>query len=151
MLALGFGNPQQTLKGHLAAKVFTKWIFLFIILAGFGQTLWYWTMKHSSKNTVGLGDVVSEGQLAELEEFLKKMMKMLQFQLELVDMKFGKEVEGMKKEFLLWARVVHHSEGYFCGNGRKWGLAAVGSLFKTGNPMHPHVGKVLEPSFGEPG
>ena len=48
-------------------------------------------------------------------------------------------------------RVVHHSEGYFYGNGRKWGLAVVGSLFKTGNPMHPYAGKVLEPSFGEPG
>ena len=48
-------------------------------------------------------------------------------------------------------RVVHHSEGYFYGNGRKWGLAPVGSLFKTGNPMHPYAGKVLEPSFGEPG
>ena len=47
-------------------------------------------------------------------------------------------------------RVVHHSEGYFYGNGRKWGLATVGYLFKTGNPMHPYAGKVLEPSFGEP-
>jgi len=48
-------------------------------------------------------------------------------------------------------RVVHHSEGYFYGNGRKWGLAAVGFLFKIGNPTHPYAGKVLEPSFGEPG
>lgn len=68
--------------------------------------MWYWTMKPSAKNTAGLGDVISEGQITEMEEFLKKMTKMLQFQLELVDMKFGKEVEGLKKDFLLWARVV---------------------------------------------
>ena len=30
------GNPQQTLKWHLVARVFTKWVFLFIILAEFG-------------------------------------------------------------------------------------------------------------------
>ena len=30
------GNPQQTSKWHLAARVFTKWVFLFIILAEFG-------------------------------------------------------------------------------------------------------------------
>ena len=71
------GNPQQTLKWHLAARVFTKWVFLFIIVAGFGKNLWYWTMEPSAKNTVGLGDVVSEGQIAEIEEFLKKTMKML--------------------------------------------------------------------------
>lgn len=241
------GHPRKTSKWHLTAKVFIKWVVLFLILGGLGQILWYWTMKPSAKNTVGLGDVVSEGQIAELEEFLKKTTKMLQFQLELVDMKFGKEVKGLKKELeesiedhatafytelqnlkahtgdieeslmklkgsgvltkdevlaflnqvvdkrasegegqtlslddiravarrLVEAeierhaadglgmvdyavgtgggRVVHHSEGYFYGNGRKWGLAAVGSLFKTGNPMHPYAGKVLEPSFGEPG
>ena len=39
------GNPQQNSKWHLAARFFTKWVFLFIILAEFGQTLWYWTMK----------------------------------------------------------------------------------------------------------
>ena len=60
-------------------------------------------MKPSAKNTASLGDVVSEGQIAGLEEFLKKTTKMLQFQLELVDMKFGKEVEGLKKDFFLWA------------------------------------------------
>lgn len=241
------GSPQKTSKWHLAARVFTKWVILFIFLGGIGQTLWNWTTKPSVKDTVGLGDVVSEGQIAELEDLLKTTTKMLQFQLELVDMKFGKEVEGLKKELeesiedhatafytelgnlkaqtgdieeslmklkgsgvltkddvlgllnqvvdkrasegegqalslddiravarrLVEAeierhaadglgmvdyavgtgggRVVHHSEGYLYGNGRKWGLAAVGSLLKTGSPMHPYAGKVLEPSFGEPG
>ena len=111
MLPLGFGNPQQNSKGHLAARVFTKWVFLFIILVGFGQTLWYWTMKPSAKNTASLGDVVSEGQIAELEEFLKKTTKMLQFQLELVDIKFEKEVEGLKKE--LEESIENHATAFY--------------------------------------
>lgn len=241
------GSPRTTSKWHLAARVFTKWVMLFIFLGGIGQTLWNWTMKPSVKDTVGPGNFVSEGQIAELEDLLKTTTKMLQFQVELVDMKYGKEMEGLKKdleesiedhatafytelqnlkaqtgdieESLLklkgsgvltkddvlgllnqvvdkrasegegqalslddiravarrmveveierhaadglgmvdyavgtgGGRVVHHSEGYLHANGRKWGLAAVGSFLKTGSPMHPYAGKVLEPSFGEPG
>ncbi|XP_059075907.1 SUN domain-containing protein 1-like isoform X2 [Cryptomeria japonica] len=40
----------------------------------------------------------AEGKFAELEQFLKKTTKMLQVQLELVDIKYGKDVEGLKKK-----------------------------------------------------
>ena len=42
--------------------------------------------------------LASESRILELPDFLKKTTKMMQAQLELVDNKITKEVEGLRKE-----------------------------------------------------
>ena len=42
--------------------------------------------------------IPSDGRILELQDFLKKTTKIMQAQLELVDNKIAKEVEGLRKE-----------------------------------------------------
>ncbi|KAH9295129.1 hypothetical protein KI387_038717, partial [Taxus chinensis] len=235
-------------KLQLVGNVFTKTFMMFILVAGMGTTVWNWSLHRNEPSGLVMqpGMSVSEGRISELEEFLKKTTKMMQVQLELVDMKFGKQVEDLRKEledkieeqtavFLTELRnlqvhtgeieesllkladsgilskgevlglvnsvvetraiegkgqalslddvravakriveaeiekhsadglgrvdyalgsgggkVVRHSEGYFIGNGRNWGLDSL-SLLRSVGSVHPYASKILEPSFGDPG
>eukprot|EP01018_Ginkgo_biloba_P025681 Gb_11080 [translate_table: standard] len=90
------GGTSKISKLHLMARIFTKWFLLFTFLGGIGHTVWNWTTQ--SPSTPNPKDFLYEGRVAELEDFLKKTTKMMQVQLELVDMKIGREVEGLRKE-----------------------------------------------------
>lgn len=84
-------------RSHQVKKLF-PWSFLaFIIVAGLATTIWSWRAPPSSLHASSM-----EGQVAELEEILRKTTKMMQVQLDLVDMKIDmkihKEVEGLRKE-----------------------------------------------------
>uniref|UniRef100_A0A0C9S311 TSA: Wollemia nobilis Ref_Wollemi_Transcript_15958_1944 transcribed RNA sequence n=1 Tax=Wollemia nobilis TaxID=56998 RepID=A0A0C9S311_9CONI len=89
-------SPKGGSKWQLVGGVFTRAFMVFILVAGLGTTLWNWSLKNPSG--VVVPHEVSEGRIAELEKFLKKTTKMMQVQLELVDMKVGKQVEYLRKE-----------------------------------------------------
>lgn len=80
-----FGHPMRI----LVSRPFVA----FIIVAGLATTLWSWRSPSPSPYAVTM-----EGQVADLEKVLRKTTKMMQVQLDLVDMKILKEVEGLRKE-----------------------------------------------------
>ena len=87
---------------QLADRVFTKAFIVFILVAGLLSTVWHWGLYTDSgsnlKVAVPLEVLASESRILELQDFLKKTTKMMQAQLELVDNKIAKEVEGLRKE-----------------------------------------------------
>eukprot|EP01018_Ginkgo_biloba_P038110 Gb_33230 [translate_table: standard] len=92
-------NPKSSKsKWHLVSTVFTRTFLVFVLVAGLGSTVWNWTMNSPSPADIPAGGFQPEGRIMELEEFLKKTTKMMQVQLELVDMKIGKQVENLRKE-----------------------------------------------------
>ncbi|KAH7423092.1 hypothetical protein KP509_12G038900 [Ceratopteris richardii] len=82
-------SPRSFLLKNLLSPSFL----LLIVVAGLATTTWNWRAPPSVLHADSL-----EGQVAELEEILTKATKMLQVQLDLVDAKIYKEVEGVKKE-----------------------------------------------------
>lgn len=89
-------------KWQFADGVFTKAFIVFILVAGLLSTVWHWGLYTDSgsnlKVAVPLEVLASESRILELQDFLKKTTKMMQAQLELVDSKIAKEVEGLRKE-----------------------------------------------------
>lgn len=241
------GKPSKISRTSKAIRIFVKWLVLLAIIGGFGWGMWNGVANRKPKYDVYLHDVAAEGRFAELEQFSRKTTKMLQVQLDLVDIKYEKEVKGLKKkleesiqeqaavlytellnlkektgnieESLLkfsdsevltrdevlgivnnvmetrvdegngnilslddvravarrlveaeiarhaadglgrvdyalgsgGGRVVQHSEGYFPGNGKGWGVSSLNLFRKSVGGLHPYAARVLEPSFGEPG
>eukprot|EP00250_Pteridium_aquilinum_P000794 c10958_g1_i1 orf=425-1921(-) len=80
-------------RSHLLKNLCSRSFLAFIVVAALATTYWSWKAPPSSLHAPSM-----EGQVAELEEILRKTTKMMQVQLDLVDMKIHKEVEGLRKE-----------------------------------------------------
>ncbi|KAI5062954.1 hypothetical protein GOP47_0021501 [Adiantum capillus-veneris] len=81
-------------RSHLLRNLFSRPFLTVIFMAFLFTTMWNWRAPPPSS----LHANSMEGQVAELEEILRKTTKMMQVQLDLVDMKIHKEVEGLRKE-----------------------------------------------------
>ena len=75
---------------------------MFILVAGLLSTMWHWglytNLGSNPKVAMSLEVHSSDSCILELQDFLKKTTKIMQAQLELVDNKIAKEVEGLRKE-----------------------------------------------------
>ena len=83
-------------RPRLVKDIFSRSSLLFlsfILIAGLVTTFYGSTTHPPSFEGMSM-----EGQVAELEEILRKTTKMMQVQLDLVDMKIHKEVDGLRKE-----------------------------------------------------
>lgn len=80
-------------RSHLPKNLFSWYFISFILVAGLATTFWSWKAPSSSLHATTIG-----GQVAELEEILRKTTKMMQVQLDLVDMKIHKEIEILRKD-----------------------------------------------------
>ncbi|MCO5577995.1 hypothetical protein L7F22_031833 [Adiantum nelumboides] len=89
----GSAAAAPTSRSHLLKNLFSRSFLAFIFMAFLATTIWNWRAPPSSLHANSM-----EGQVAELEGILRKTTKMMQVQLDLVDMKIRKEVEGLRKD-----------------------------------------------------
>lgn len=92
----GGGGEAAASRSHRSKNLFSGSFlpfFIFILVAGLATTFWSWKAPPSSLHATSMA-----GQVTELEEILRKTTKMMQVQLDLVDMKIHKEIEGLRKD-----------------------------------------------------
>ncbi|XP_002991956.2 SUN domain-containing protein 1 [Selaginella moellendorffii] len=85
-------RPGAETHHHLAGPLFSKPVFIAVMLAVMATTAWKWSRDP------GVAPGISIAQMKELEDFSRKTTKWMQVQLELVDMKIGKEIEGLRRD-----------------------------------------------------
>eukprot|EP00249_Psilotum_nudum_P013495 c24362_g1_i1 orf=380-1879(+) len=91
---IGAGNIAGTMSiWQLPKRVLARFFVIFILLAVLATSCWHWIAHLRSLQTP-----TTETQVTELEALLRKTTKMMQVQLEIVDMKISKEVDRLKKE-----------------------------------------------------
>ncbi|KAH7404006.1 hypothetical protein KP509_15G005200 [Ceratopteris richardii] len=88
----GDAGTSQSSRSFLFKNMFSFSFVLLVIVAGLATTPWTWRAIPSSLDTGTM-----EGQVAELQEVLRKTTKMMQVQLDLVDIKIHKEVEELRR------------------------------------------------------
>lgn len=89
----GGAGAASSSRPPLLKNMFSRSFLAFIVVVGLATTFWSWRAPPPSLHAISM-----EGQVAELEGILRKTTKMMQVQLDLVDMKIHKEIESLRKE-----------------------------------------------------
>eukprot|EP00252_Welwitschia_mirabilis_P005443 TRINITY_DN1592_c1_g1_i5.p1 TRINITY_DN1592_c1_g1~~TRINITY_DN1592_c1_g1_i5.p1 ORF type:complete len:475 (+),score=75.30 TRINITY_DN1592_c1_g1_i5:437-1861(+) len=111
-------HKKATRLGWLAwlawvARVIVKWTILLLVLFGIGRVIYSMVSHSTARDMLSSSELASEEHVAEVEGLVKKTSRMLQVQLELVDMKYAKELEGVKKE--LEEKIQAHASEFLVG------------------------------------
>ncbi|ERM99063.1 protein SAD1/UNC-84 domain protein 1 [Amborella trichopoda] len=87
----------ETHKWVKFARIFIKNLFLLLCLLGLGNAIMRWVKRPVHVPSMGALD--SENRITELESFLKTTTKMMQVQVEVMDLKISNEIGNLRREF----------------------------------------------------